>query len=156
MVRNLWQEFKTFAFKGNMIDLAVGIIIGAAFSGVVKSLVDHIFMPLLAAAGAGGKGYESWSYTLNGSKVEYGQFIGAVIHFLIVAAVVFVTIVKLLGTIVKKTEAPAAPDEPTIKECPHCLSEVPIKARRCKYCTSELSGGVDAGEAAARQLPAGG
>jgi large conductance mechanosensitive channel len=136
-MRQIWQEFKDFAFKGNMVDLAVGVIIGAAFGRVVSSLVDHIFMPLLAAAGAGGKGYEDLYFTLHGSKVMYGQFVGAVINFLIVAAVIFVIIVKLLGSIVKRT-APPAPSEPTQKECPLCLSNIPIKARKCAHCTADL------------------
>jgi large conductance mechanosensitive channel len=136
-MRHVWQEFKEFAFKGNMIDLAVGVIIGAAFGRVVSSLVDHVFMPLLAAAGAGGKGYEELYFTVRGSKVNYGQFIGAVVNFLIVAAVIFVIIVKLLGSIVKRT-APAAPSEPTQKECPLCLSNIPIRARKCSYCTADL------------------
>jgi large conductance mechanosensitive channel len=136
-MRHLWQEFKEFAFKGNMIDLAVGVIIGAAFGRVVSSLVDNILMPLLAAAGAGGKGYEGLAFTVNGSKVSYGLFIGAVINFLIVAAVIFAIIVKLLGTIVKRA-ARSAPSEPTQKECPLCLSNIPIKARKCSHCTADL------------------
>jgi large conductance mechanosensitive channel len=136
-MRHLWQEFKDFAFKGNMIDLAVGVIIGAAFGRVVSSLVDHIFMPLLAAAGAGGKGYEGLHFTVHGSRVNYGQFIGALVNFLIVAAVIFVVIFKLLGSIVKRA-APPAPSEPTQKECPLCLSNIPIKARKCAHCTADL------------------
>jgi large conductance mechanosensitive channel len=140
-MRYIWQEFKDFAFKGNMIDLAVGVIIGAAFGRVVSSLVDHIFMPLLAAAGAGGKGYEGLHFTVHGSRVNYGQFIGAVINFLIVAAVIFVVIVKLLGSIVKRA-APPGPSEPTQKECPLCLSNIPIKARKCAYCTADQPAAV--------------
>ena len=140
-MRHLWQEFKDFAFKGNMVDLAVGVIIGAAFGKVVSSLVDHVFMPLLAAAGAGGKGYEGLYFELRGSKVMYGQFIGAVINFLIVAAVIFVIIVKMLGSIVKRA-APPAPSEPTQKECPLCLSNIPIKARKCAYCTADQPAAV--------------
>ena len=140
-MRHIWQEFKDFAFKGNMIDLAVGVIIGAAFGKVVSSLVDHVFMPLLAAAGAGGKGYEGLYFELRGSKVMYGQFIGAVINFLIVAAVIFVIIVKMLGSIVKRS-APPAPSEPTQKECPLCLSTIPIKARKCAHCTADLPAAV--------------
>jgi large conductance mechanosensitive channel len=140
-MRHIWQEFKDFAFKGNMIDLAVGVIIGAAFGKVVSSLVDHVFMPLLAAAGAGGKGYEGLYFELRGSKVMYGQFIGAVINFLIVAAVIFVIIVKMLGSIVKRA-APPAPSEPTQKECPLCLSNIPIKARKCAYCTADQPAAV--------------
>ena len=137
-VRSLWQEFKTFAFKGNMIDLAVGVVIGAAFGRVVSSLVDHIFMPLLATVGAGGKGYESWSVTIKGSEIKYGLFIGAVINFLLIAAVIFLIIVKLLGAITKRAESTAAPSEPVLKECPLCLSQIPAKARRCSHCTADL------------------
>jgi len=136
----LWQEFKTFAFKGNMVDLAVGVIIGAAFGRVVSSLVDQVLMPLLAAAGAGGKGYEDWSVTIRGSEVKYGLFIGAIINFLLIAAVIFVIIVKLLGTVVKRA-VPPAPSEPTQKECPLCLSTIPIKARKCSHCTADLPEG---------------
>jgi large conductance mechanosensitive channel len=137
-VNSLWQEFKTFAFKGNMIDLAVGVVIGAAFGRVVSSLVDNIFMPLLAAAGAGGKGYESWSVTLHGSDVKYGLFIGAVINFLIIAAVIFLIIVKLLGTVTRRAAPAPAPSEPVLKECPFCLSQIPTRARKCSHCTADL------------------
>ena len=136
-MRHVWQEFKQFAFKGNMIDLAVGVIIGAAFGRVVSSLVDHLFMPLLAAAGAGGKGYENWSVVLNGSEIKYGQFIGAVVNFLLVATVIFIIIVKLIGSVMKRV-TPPAPSEPTQKECPLCLSTIPIKARKCSHCTADL------------------
>ncbi len=134
----LWQEFKTFAFKGNMLDLAIGVIIGAAFGKVVSSLVDGIFMPLLAALGAGGEGYEGLAFEVNGSQVQYGLFIGALINFLIVALVIFIVVIKIVKSVVARTEAPPAPAEPTMRECTYCLSEVPIKATRCRYCTSEL------------------
>jgi large conductance mechanosensitive channel len=136
-VRHVWQEFKQFAFKGNMIDLAVGVIIGAAFGRVVSSLVDHVFMPLVAALGAGGRGYEKWSFWLNGSEIKYGQFIGSLVYFLIVAVVVFVIIMKLLGSVLKRVAPPTA-SEPTQKECPLCLSNIPMKARRCAHCTADL------------------
>lgn len=138
-MRNLWGEFKTFAFKGNMIDLAVGLIIGAAFGSVVKSLVDHIFMPLIAAVVPNAEGVEDLAFTVNGSKVPVGLFLGAVINFLIVAFAVFLLIVKIVGSVVKKTSGPPPkPGEPTVKECPLCLSEIPIKARRCRHCTADL------------------
>lgn len=139
-MRQIWREFKQFAFKGNMLDLAVGVIIGTAFGRVVSSLVDHVFMPLLAAAGPRGKGYESWSVTLRGSEVKIGLFIGAVVNFLLVAAVIFVTIVKILGSVLKRVSPPAASSEPTQKECPLCLSNIPIKARKCSHCTADLVG----------------
>jgi large conductance mechanosensitive channel len=137
-VSSLWNEFKTFAFKGNMIDLAVGVVIGAAFGRVVSSLVDHVFMPLLAAAGAGGKGYEEWKFTLHGSDVKYGLFIGAVINFLLIAVVVFIVIVKLLGAITRRASRAPEPSEPVLKECPLCLSEIPARARKCSHCTADL------------------
>jgi large conductance mechanosensitive channel len=139
MVRNLWGEFKTFAFKGNMIDLAVGVIIGAAFGTVVKSLVDHIIMPLIGTIAPDAKGVEGLSVTIRGSKIQYGMFLGALINFLIIALAVFTIIVKIVGAVVKKTSGPPpAPGEPTVKECPLCLSEIPIRARRCKYCAADL------------------
>lgn len=136
-MRNLWQEFKQFAFKGNMIDLAIGVVIGTAFGRVVTALVESVLMPLLAAAGAGPKGYEQMYFELRGSKVMYGQFIGAVINFLIVAAVVFLIIIKLLGSVLKRG-VPPAPSEPAQKECPLCLSNIPVKARRCAHCAADL------------------
>src|SRR5687768_18535011 len=96
-VTSFWQEFKSFAFKGNMIDLAVGVIIGAAFGGVVKSLVDNVIMPLVAAVIPNSKGVESIGFTLNGSRVPVGLFLAAVINFLIVAFAVFLMIVKIVG-----------------------------------------------------------
>lgn len=135
---SLWQEFKTFAFKGNMIDLAIGVIIGAAFGKVISSLVDHIFMPLLAALGAGSGGYEGLAFTVNGSEVKYGMFIGALINFLIVAAAIFVVVVKIMQGAIARSKAAPAPSEPTTTECPYCLSIIPIKATRCAHCTSEL------------------
>lgn len=136
----LWQEFKGFAFKGNMIDLAIAVIIGGAFGKVVSSLVDGIFMPLLAAIGAGGEGYETLAVEVNSVPVKYGLFIGALINFLIVAAVIFVIVVKIVKGLIAKATPPPAPGAPTVKECPFCLSEIPIKASRCKFCTSEVGG----------------
>ena len=138
-VTSVWQEFKSFAFKGNMIDLAVGVIIGAAFGRVITALVDNVFMPLIVAAGPGGKKYEDLSFMVRGSEVKYGLFLAALLNFFIVAAVVFVFIVKLMGAIIKRTESTPAPSEPVTKECPLCLSQIPFKARRCSHCTADLS-----------------
>jgi large conductance mechanosensitive channel len=136
---SLWTEFKSFAFKGNMLDLAVGVIIGAAFGTVISSLVNDILMPLLASIGAGGKGYEGLTVVVNGSTISYGKFIGALINFFIVALAIFVVIVKIVGSLMKKaTAAPPAPSEPVTKECPLCLSVIPIKAKKCGHCTADL------------------
>jgi large conductance mechanosensitive channel len=111
---SLFGEFKAFAFKGNVIDLAVGVIIGAAFGGLVKSLVDNIIMPLVASIGGSPKGVEALAFKIGETPVPYGKFLGDVLNFLILAAVLFVFIVKFLGWVMraKKQEA-AAPPPPT-------------------------------------------
>lgn len=110
--RTLLDEFRAFAFKGNVIDLAVGVIIGGAFSNLVKSLVDNIIMPILGVILPGGKGYAGWALTVEGKVIPYGKFLGDVVNFLIVAAALFVFIVKFLGWILhfhKQEEAAAPP-----------------------------------------------
>jgi large conductance mechanosensitive channel len=111
---SLLDEFKAFAFKGNVIDLAIGVIIGAAFGKIVDSLVKHIIMPLIAAITPGDQGYLGWKVTIGGSEILYGQFLGEVLNFLIVALALFLFVVKFLGWILraKKQEA-AAPPPPT-------------------------------------------
>ena len=108
---SLLDEFKAFAFKGNVIDLAVGVIIGAAFGKIIESLVKHIFMPLIGAMLPGDQGYTGWSFSVNGKAVPYGLFLGEVVNFLIVAAVLFLFIVKFLGWVMrtKKQEPPTPP-----------------------------------------------
>lgn len=129
----LWSDFKSFAFKGNMIDLAVGVVIGAAFGAVVKSLVDNIIMPAVSYI-TPSTAYTEWHL----GKVMIGKFIGDIINFLIVAAAVFFAIVKIVGSVMKKPAPPPAPAEPTTKECPLCLSVIPIRARKCGHCTADL------------------
>jgi large conductance mechanosensitive channel len=94
---SLFDEFKAFAFKGNVIDLAVGVIIGGAFGNIVKSLVDNIIMPVIGVVLPGDKGYEGWIATINGKVIPYGRFLGDIVNFLIVAAALFFFIVKFLG-----------------------------------------------------------
>ena len=107
---SLLDEFKNFAFKGNVIDLAVGVIIGAAFGGIIKSLVDNVLMPLIGAALPGEQGYKGWVATLNGKPIPYGLFLAEVVNFVLVALVLFVFIVKFLGWLMKaKKEEAAAP-----------------------------------------------
>ena len=111
---SLWNEFKAFAFKGNVIDMAVGVIIGTAFGGIVKSLVDHIIMPLVSIIMPSKGGYTGWRPTVLGAEVAVGEFLGNVVNFLIVALVLFIFIVKFLGWITKsKKQAAAAPPPPT-------------------------------------------
>jgi large conductance mechanosensitive channel len=111
---SLWNEFKGFAFKGNVIDMAVGVIIGTAFGGIVKSLVEHIIMPLVSIIMPSKEGYTGWRPTVLGAEIPVGEFLGNVVNFLIVALVLFIFIVKFLGWITrnKKQEA-VAPPPPT-------------------------------------------
>jgi large conductance mechanosensitive channel len=114
-VSSLVDEFKNFAFKGNVVDLAVGVIIGAAFGKIVDSLVKHLIMPLISVVMPGEQGYLAWKWIINGKEVPYGLFLGEVLNFLIVALALFVFIVKFLGWLMKnkKQEKPAEPPPPT-------------------------------------------
>ena len=133
-MKGLWNEFRNFAFKGNMIDLAVAVVIGAAFGAVVKSMVDNIFMPVLSYVSPNQGGYLAWHV----GRLQIGKFLGDVLNFLIIALAVFITIVKMMGYLMKKA-APAPPSaEPVNKECPFCMMVIPIKASKCGHCTSEL------------------
>ena len=144
------DEFKAFALKGNMIDLAVGMIIGSAFTSIVNSLVNDIFMPLLSLI-TGKVDFTNMFIALDGNTyatlaeakelsvatINYGSFITQTINFLLMALVVFITVkqVNKLRSMGKKPEAPAAP---TQKECPYCRTMIPINAVRCPHCTSLL------------------
>lgn len=104
------EEFKNFAFKGNVVDLAIGVIIGAAFGKIVDSLVKHIIMPLVSVFMPGEQGYLGWKWVVNSKEVPYGLFIGEIVNFLIVAIALYIFIVKFIGMIMKnKQEAAAAP-----------------------------------------------
>jgi len=116
-VSSLLEEFKNFALKGNVIDLAIGVIIGAAFGKIVDSLVKHILMPLISVIMPGEQGYLAWKWVINGKDIPYGLFIGEIVNFVIVALALYIFIVKFLGMIMKKKEAeaaaPSAPPSPT-------------------------------------------
>ena|SRR5215469_13889683 len=113
---SLFEEFKNFAFKGNVIDLAVGVIIGAAFGGIIKSLVDNVMMPLIGAVLPVERGYKGWTATLNGKSIPYGLFLAEVVNFLLVALVLFVFIVKFLGWLMKARKEEAAAPPPLSKD----------------------------------------
>jgi large conductance mechanosensitive channel len=132
----LWTEFKNFAFKGNLIDLAVAVVLGTAFGDVIKSIVNHVIMPLISYVdmGKGGGGYREWHV----GRIEIGAVLGELLNFTLIALAVFIVIVKLVGTLMKKAAPPPPAGEPTTKECPYCLMVVPIKARKCGHCTSDL------------------
>jgi large conductance mechanosensitive channel len=134
------KEFQEFAFKGNMIDLAVGVVIGGAFGGIISAFVKDMIMPLVALATLKLKvppDYQQWQY--HGFLV--GDLLSQMLNFFIVALVVFIVIVKIVGGLMKKavaTKAKDAPSEPVVKECPKCLSTIPIKAIKCAHCTADL------------------
>jgi large conductance mechanosensitive channel len=128
--------FKTFILRGNVVDLAVGIMIGAAFSGVVNSLVGDIITPLIPGIG---KGLTDSFITVpwTGSKVQLGHFINTVLSFLILALVIYFFIVRPVNALLDRFKPrPAA--TPTTRDCPYCLSTIPLKATRCAYCTAQL------------------
>lgn len=111
---SLFEEFKVFAFKGNVVDLAIGVIIGAAFGAIVKSLVEDVIMPLIGLILPGDKGYEGWAWHVGDKVIPYGKFLGAVVNFLVIALVLYVFIVKFLGRVMKaEQEQAAAPPPPT-------------------------------------------
>ena len=130
-MKGLWTEFRNFAFKGNMIDLAFAVVIGAAFGAVVKSMVDNIIMPVLGYVIPSKGGYLGWHI----GTLKIGLFLGDVLNFLIIALAVFVVIVKVVGYLMRRASPPAPPGT---KDCPFCLMAVPIKATKCGHCTSEL------------------
>lgn len=130
------REFKEFILRGNVIDLAVAVVIGAAFGAVVAAFVADIITPLLGITG--GFSFPDWSIPLRGnSKLLIGAFINAVISFIIIAAVIFFLVVRPILLLNKRRERTK---EATTRECPYCLSAIPVNARRCAFCTSELSG----------------
>jgi large conductance mechanosensitive channel len=149
----MWKDFKEFIVRGNVVDMAVGIIIGAAFGAIITSLVNDIIMPpiglllgrvdfanlyILLKEGSSAAPYASLAdaQAAGAVTINYGAFINVIISFLIIAFVIFL-LIRTINRMKRKEEAP--PAEPTTKECPYCLSTIPIKATRCAHCTSELT-----------------
>jgi large conductance mechanosensitive channel len=135
----LWSEFKSFAMKGNMLDLAVAVVIGGAFGTIVTSLVNDLIMPAVSYLMPAGLSYEQWAIGTAEKPIRIGRFLAAVVNFLIVALSVFLVVVKVMGSMIRRAHAAPKPQEPTTKECPHCLSVIPVKASKCSQCTSELA-----------------
>jgi len=126
------KEFRDFAMRGNVIDLAVGVIIGGAFGKIIASLVGDVLFPLIGLL-LGGINFSELAFTVGEAVVKYGAFIQAIIDFLLVAFVIFLGIRTM-----NRMQKPAPAAEPTTKECPHCFSTISIKAKRCPNCTSQL------------------
>lgn len=135
-MKKFFDEFKRFISKGNVMDMAVGIIIGGAFTGIVSSLVEDIINPILGLFG--GMNFDQLVWNITGDvTLNYGKFITAVVNFLIMALVVFL-IVKAMNTASAKLRKEEPPAAPTTKKCPYCKSEIALEAVRCPHCTSTL------------------
>jgi large conductance mechanosensitive channel len=131
------KGFKQFLMRGNVVDLAVAVVIGAAFGGVVDALVKDLLTPIIAAI-VGKPDFSAIQFTVNGSQFLIGAFINAVLSFVFVAAAIYFFVVTPMNMINERRKRGEAPADPTTKTCPECLSEVPIAARRCAHCTQPL------------------
>ena len=131
------NDFKAFLLRGNVVDLAVAIVIGVAFTAVITAFVEDLVTPLIAALG-GEPDFSALDFTINGSTFRYGDFINKVISFLIIAAVIFFFVVQPVNYLMQRAKKEPPPD-PTLKKCPECLSDIPIDARRCAFCTAQLA-----------------
>lgn len=137
MLKNFFNEFKTFAMRGNVMDMAVGIIIGAAFGKIVTSLVEDVIMPPIGWV-LGNVDFSNLVLKLNDDvAIKYGAFLNTVISFIIVAFAVFI-LIKTINTLQAKMVKAEAEAAPTTKKCPYCCSDIPLEATRCPHCTSAL------------------
>jgi large conductance mechanosensitive channel len=130
------KEFKAFILRGNVVELAIGVVMGVAFNAVITAIVENILTPLIAAI-AGEPDFSDLKFTVNGSKFTYGIVLNKLVTFLATAAAIFFFVVKPLNHLMQRMRSEESPD-PTTKKCPECLSEIPIDARRCAFCTTEL------------------
>jgi large conductance mechanosensitive channel len=131
------KEFREFILRGNLVDLAVAVVIGTAFGALVTAFVADFITPLLAAIG-GKPDFSDLAFTINSSRFTYGHFINALLSFLIIAAVVFFFVVKPVNALMKRFKA-ETDVETEKRDCPECLSEVPVAATRCAFCTSQIA-----------------
>jgi large conductance mechanosensitive channel len=131
------KGFKTFLLRGNVIDLAVAVVIGGAFGAVVTALVKDLITPLIAAIG-GKPDFSALMFTVNGSKFLIGDFLNAVVAFVMIGAAVYFVVVAPMNALTARMHRGEAPPDPTTKKCPECLSEIPIAAKRCAFCTTQL------------------
>jgi len=128
------QGFKAFLMRGNVVDMAVGVIIGVAFAAVVSAFVKDLVTPLIAAIG-GKPDFSAIAFTLNGSKFLIGDFVNALVSFLMIATVVYFFVILPVNALVARMHN-EPPVDPTTKKCTECISDIPIQARRCAFCTS--------------------
>lgn len=134
----MMKEFRAFIFKGNVVDLAVAVVIGAAFGAVVTSFTKDILTPLIAAI-VGKPDFSAYKIMVNGSMINYGLFINALISFLLIAAAVYFFVVAPLNAMLRRLHGPAATVLPETRKCPQCLSDIPVGATRCGHCTQPVA-----------------
>lgn len=132
------SDFRKFILRGNVVDLAIAVVIGAAFGAVVTSMVENLITPLIAAIG-GEPDFSEIGFTINESRFNVGAFINSLISFLIIAAVVFFFVVKPVTKLMERYTS-ATPEPTPTEKCPECMSDIPVGARRCAFCTAELAG----------------
>lgn len=132
--------FKKFILRGNVVDMAVGVVIGAAFAGVVAGLTSAFLNPLIKLATGGGEKFSTLQFTINGVAFPLDNFINAVISFILIAAAVYFFVVLPVNALVARMHRGEVPPDPTTKKCPECLSEIPLDARRCAHCTQPVMG----------------
>jgi large conductance mechanosensitive channel len=137
------KGFKQFVMRGNMLDLAVAVVLGTAFGAVVTALVKDLLTPLIAAI-AGEPDFSAIAFEVNGSKFLVGDFVNALVSFLLVAAAVYFFVVVPVNALKARVNRGEARPDPTTKTCPECFSDVPIRARRCAFCTSPLTADAEA------------
>lgn len=136
------REFKEFLLRGNVVDLAVAVVIGVAFGNVITSFVDDLVMPIIAAIG-GKRDFSALDFEINEALFRYGAFITALVTFIIIAAVIFFFVVKPVNYLMSRSRSEVPTDaEATTQSCPYCLSAIPVAARRCAFCTSEVGAGA--------------
>lgn len=135
------KGFKQFIMRGNVLDLAVAVVIGAAFGAVVTALVKDLITPLIAAI-VGKPDFSAIQFEVNSSKFLIGDFINAVVSFLLISAAVYFFVVLPMNALMSRVRRGQAPPDPTTKECPECLSTIPIAAKRCAFCAVPVAGGA--------------
>jgi large conductance mechanosensitive channel len=134
----MFNEFKKFILRGNVVDLAVAVVIGAAFTGVVQAFVRDFLTPLIAAI-QGNHDFAKYAFSVHGSKLLYGDFLNALITFILDATVVFFLVVQPINKLTSIAQRKKTTAEPSTQKCPECLAEIPLNAKRCMYCTTKLS-----------------
>jgi large conductance mechanosensitive channel len=131
------KEFRQFILRGNLVDLAVAVVIGAAFGAVIAALVRDLITPLIAAV-AGQQDFSNLTFTINGSRFLYGDFLNALLAFVMVAAAVFFGVIRPVGALLARMRPEPAVEYET-RPCPECLSDIPAPARRCAFCTAQVA-----------------